>query len=151
MLCADFVPTYDNSSLEERKGRFDGIGMDVGSEAHILFGAVVDRLMLMTSDRLSVCRQFVGHDHVNIFGNILSYVPCKSSALSIIGMKEAQSTATLTYANDDLFLVSFAAPSTTVSARLAAHVGFVHLDSTVQQFGLHVTHGPTYTVTEIPS
>ena len=59
MLRADFVPASDNATLQERKGRFNSIGVDVGSGSHVFLSSVVNRLMFQVANRFSVGWEFV--------------------------------------------------------------------------------------------
>src|SRR5664280_422811 len=83
VFCAEAMPCSDDATLQQREGGFDGVGMNVGSKADILFRAVVYRLMPSLADRLAIRAVFVSHYHVNILRNVLLNVPCQCPALGV--------------------------------------------------------------------
>src|ERR1035441_5629101 len=109
VLRADAVPSSNDSALQQRESRFNGVGMNVGSKADILFRAVIHGLMPSLADRLAIGAVFVSHYHVNILRNVLLNVPCQSAALGIFRMEEPHIPAALANTNDDE-LVAVAEP-----------------------------------------
>ena len=149
MLGANLVPTPHNPALQQRESRFNAIGVNVGSEADVLFGAVVYGFVFDIADGLGISRPFICHKYVNISADVFLDVLLQSAALGVGGMEEAQIAAALTDTYNN-FLVALA-PLPVTPLLLSAYIGFVHLDSTVQQGRLNLFHGATYTMAEVPS
>src|SRR5271157_5457783 len=148
MLGADFVPCSDDAALEQREGRFDAVRVNVSSEPDIFSGDMVHSFVLEIAYSFRVSTEVVGHNHVNILRNVLLNVPCQSSALGILGVKETQFAAPLANTNDAFLMVTPAHPLAT--ALYSAHIGFIHFDSTIQHRAVNLSHCLADTVTEIP-
>jgi len=148
VLSADFMPTSDYPALEERKCGFYRIRVNISSEPNVLFGAMVNGLMLEPANGLWICRPFVRHEHINVGADVLLNVPRQRAALGISGMEKAQITAALPN-TDHNFLMALS-PLPVAPLFLAADIGFVHLNSTVKQGLFNLFHGATYAMAEIP-
>src|ERR1035438_904031 len=150
VLCADAIPCSDDATLQEREGGFDSIGMNVSSKADVLFCAVIHSLMPSVAHGLAIRAVIVGDDHVNIFRNVLLDVPRQSSTLGIFCMEEAYRPAALTNTNHDLLVAVAESGFAETALLLAADVGFVHFDSTVQHWPLRFHHSATNAMAEVP-
>jgi hypothetical protein len=151
MLCGDAMPCADDAALQERESRFHGVRVDVSVHVHL--GFVFDRLVLLGHGNAfhgrGVGVQFVGHDYVYIFANVVPDELCQCAALNILSMEEAQIAATLPDTDYDL-LVGVPVSCLAVGMLLSANVGFVHFDSTVEHGPLSFFHGSTNAMAEIP-
>ena len=150
MFRADLVPTSDDPALQERESRFDRIGVNVS--IHVMAAAMIDGLVTLTPDAGFIHRKRVGavvvcdHDF-NVSADVLLDVLRQRTRLCVIGMEESQIATALPDTDYDLFVLS---PATADTALLAAEVGFVHFDRTVEHGPIHFFHGCSDTVTEIP-
>jgi len=108
MVGAKAMPRPHDSALQQREGRFDGVGMNVSDNVDLL--AVIDRLMaaleVVGLHCALISRVVVCNDHVHIGADIFSDVPCECSRLHIVSVEEAKVATTLTDANNNL-LFSF--------------------------------------------
>src|ERR1039458_28416 len=123
MLGADLVPRSHDAALEQRESRLNGVGMNVGSEAHILFSRVIHRLMLDAADCFLICGQLISDDHINVRAYVLLDVPRQRACLSILSMKEPQIAVALPNPDDYFFRVTLSAPAASITALLSAEIG----------------------------
>ena len=151
MFRTDSMPGSNDAALQQGECGFHGVSVDV--PVHINLGFVLDRPVLLGEGRVlesgRVGVQFVSHDHLNIFADILTDILCQCSRFHILSMEEPEIAAALADADHDL-LVGIAVPSLAVGVLLTAEIGFVHFDSTVHHGWLKVFHGSTDAMTEIP-
>jgi len=148
---ADLMPRSDDPALQKRECTFYRIGMHVA--VNIDSAAVLDPLVLLWrnigfSHGEGIGSKIIGHDHINIFADILPDVSGESSGLYILGVEEPQIATPLPESDHD-FLVG-AASAKLSAAPATAHIGFVHFDSTVQHGPICFFHGGTDTMAEIP-
>src|SRR5437762_1777496 len=150
MFCADFMPGSDDAALQKAESVLDCVGMNIRSEAYIFLLCVIHRLMPIAqfTQSLWVGCQFIGHDHIHILRDIFLDITSQSSALCILGVEESQLTIALPNADHYLF-VGRCFPAPWVSL-LSTHVGFIHLDSTIQHGSLGFFHSSTNAMAEIP-
>ncbi len=150
MLRADSVPRSDDAALQERKGGFDCVGVNIAVNVDAIL--VLDGLVLCGQSILlhgtGVRGEFVGDHDVNILADILSNVFCKRSRLHVRGMEEPQIAAALTNTNDYFF--GGAAPRLATTWGPAAHICFVHFDSTRHHGLVNLFHGGPDAMAEIP-
>ena len=68
MLGADLVPRSDDAAFQERECRFNRVSRDARAflVSRILFGAMVDRLMLVLAHGRLIGGQFIRDDYVNV-------------------------------------------------------------------------------------
>src|SRR5438034_5162495 len=94
MLGANRVPCSHNAALQETEGILHSVGVDVGSEADILFLRMINCLVPIAefSECLWVGWQFVCHNYFHILRYVLLDVLSQSPALCIFCMKESQIT-----------------------------------------------------------
>src|SRR5271157_3264255 len=78
MLSTEFMPCSHDAPLEQRKCRFDGVGVNVGSEADVLLRGVVDGFMLMVTNGSRVCGEIIRDDYIYVLGDILFDVALQS-------------------------------------------------------------------------
>src|ERR1035441_4603212 len=143
MLCAEAMPRSDNAAFEQRKGRFYGISVNVGSGPHILPRAMGNGLVPRFADRLAIGTVFIGHNYVNVLGDVVLDKLRQRASLGVLRVKEAHGTSALANTENDL-LVAVSEPGLTHTAPVvAANVGFVNLDSTVQHGALGCRHSST--------
>ena len=150
MLCAKTMPRPDDAALEERKCGLDRISMNIGSKPDVFSGAVSDRLMLSFADRLAIGAVFVGHDYVNILGDVLLDELLQRAALGIFGVEETNSAAALANSKNNLFVTVSESGLSHTAPLVTTDVGFIDLDSTVKQGALRCGHSATYAMAEIP-
>jgi hypothetical protein len=150
MLRADLVPTSNDAALQKRKRGFHGVRMNVCPDPHVFFMGVIHRLVLVPADGRLIAGQFVGNDYIHICANIFLDVLRQRSLAGILSMEEPDISATLTDSNNNLFRMTFAAPSLSVATRFAANIGFVHLNSAVKHRAIYFFHGSTDAMAEVP-
>ena len=149
VLCANAMPCSNDAPFKKRERGFYRVGVNVSSKPHVLFCTMVDRLVLCIADSLTIGAPFVGDDYVYILRDVFLNVSRQRSRLGIFSVKEANGTTALANADYGLF-VTVSESSLTVAALIAADIGFVHLDSAVQQWPITFAHGGTDAMAEIP-
>ncbi len=150
MFGADLVPTAHDAALQERDGRFDGIGCDARTVlvADIFPGSMIDDLVLSVSDSTFVSWETISDKHFDIGAYVFADVLCQRSALGIVSMEESEIAVALPQADNDflgLFTCSLPAPP-----QLAADIGFIHLNRAIQHRAVCFPHGCPDTMAEIP-
>src|SRR2546426_1166056 len=150
MFCADLMPRSDDTALQKTESVLDCVGVNIRSEAYIFLLRVIHRLMPIAqfAQSLGVGCQFIGHDHIHILRDIFLDISGQSSALCILGMEESQLAIALPNADHYLF-VGRCFPAPWVSL-LSTHIGFIHLDSTIQHGSIKFLHGGSNPMAEIP-
>src|SRR5664280_2200974 len=105
MLCANTMPSSNDSALKQREGGFRGVCVHIANGVDTIL--VLDGLVLTEDPSLSNCARIsaevVRHNHVNIVGNVLLNVLRQSIGVHIFGVKEAQFAAALPDADYHLF------------------------------------------------
>lgn len=114
MLCGDSMPRSDDAALQERKGRLDGVCVEL--VVYILLCAMVYYVMLCCwhrslAESSRISNEIIRHNHVNIGGDILADVLRQSAALRIFRVEESQIATTFSNTDDNLFRI-FASPHT---------------------------------------
>jgi len=148
VLGANLVPRPHDSPLQEREGAFNRIGMHVANCVDAL--AVVDGLVSVSelSDCSWVSRTIVSHNHVHIFGDVLSDVLCERAFPCVRSMEESEVAVALAD-SDDNFLFSLgyflASPND-----LSADIGFIHLDRSIEHLLFYFHHCCADAMAEIP-
>lgn len=152
MLRAYLVPRSHDATFEQREGVFDGVGMNISSNADVLFLRVIHTLVPEIPDRAFVGLPFVSNEYVHVSTDVLLDVLRQCSRLGIGGMKEAQFAIALPNADYDFLasVGSFFPPSLTVTAQLSANEGFVHFDGAIQHRLFSFLHGRSDTMAEVP-
>src|SRR5271165_6992781 len=148
MLGANLVPATNDATLEQRECGFNCVCMDVSTKPDIFTGAVVDGFMLHITHSVLVGRKFICNEYVHIFADVLAYILRQCPTFRILSMEEAQGTITLPDTNDYFF--GFFSGFHTETFLDAAHIGFVHLNSTVQHRAVYLCHSGTNTMAKIP-
>ena len=148
MFCADFMPRSHDAALEQGECRFNGIGVNVSSEADIFLRGVIDGFVFRIAHGVLVGLECVCDDDVNIGTDIFPNVLRQGSSLGILGVKETQVTIALTDTDNYFFggLACFRSPANLATA----YVGFIHFDCTVQHRLIHFFHGSTNAVAQVP-
>ena len=145
MLCGHLMPCPDDAALQERERGLDGVG--VHDAAHVLPPLVPDRLVLLAEVPAEqfVHRQFVRDEQFDLVlvGELLE-VLAERFGSQVLGVEEPEFAAALPNRPNDLLVV----PPVLAAARLAAHVGLVHLDDAADPAAL--PHGVADSVAEIP-
>src|ERR1700726_3492067 len=124
MFRTDFMPRSHNAALEQREGRFHGVGMDI---AMGILARMVDCLVLVLVhlfERPRIDGRFVSHNHFDVAAHVGIDNLAHRIGLCIFGMNQAQIAIALPNP-DDHFLFTFWPPS----ALLSADVGLVYLNS----------------------
>ena len=142
------VPRPDDAALQQGECRLYGICVNVGAKSDVFLSAMIDSFMPDASDCFSIRWEFVGDDNVHVLGDIFLNVPRQRASLRVFGVEETYFAAALADADNNRFISG--GPSTANATLLAAHVGFVHLDSSVQHWGVKFHHCTTDAMTEIP-
>lgn len=157
MLRGYAMPRSNDAALQKRERGFDGVRMDVGSDADVFLLSVIDGLMLAAwhssfIQRERVCEEFVRHDHVYIAAHVLADVLRQCSTLGILSVKESQFSGSLTLialANSDYNLFLLFASINTPADLLAAYIGLVYLYSAIQ-FSSGLLDSMANTMRQIP-
>lgn len=149
MLRANTMPSANNTALQQGKGRFHGVCVDV--TVHVNLKAVADRLVfsLLTEmpRRAAIYIEIVGHQYVNVVRDVFADVLFECPSLNVLGVEESQ--LALSLANSDYdFLVRRSASSFSVS--LSANVGFIHLDNSAERLAIRFNHRSADSVAEVP-
>jgi len=152
MLGADAMPRSHDAALEKRECGFDRVGCNAESVlvSNVFIGAMIDGFALRyLSLRKAGCVQdgFVGHDYVYIFADVLSHNVANALSCGVFDVNKLQISAPLHDADDDFF--GLLCNSAFHAAPLAADVGFINLDCSVQHLA-DFGHGIADAVTEIP-
>lgn len=124
MLCTDSMPRTHHAALEQAKSGLDGVGVNVAHNIRLL--TVIDDLVprdsrLLHSDRMR--SEIVGHNHVNIFADVLADKLGERTGFGISGMEHPKIAVALTDADNDFFVLVFA--DVTFAAIPSANIGFV--------------------------
>jgi len=150
MLGAEPVPCPHDAALEKRERGLNRVGVNVSHNvdlalvAYCLVGAASESGF---HHGLGISAPFVGHNHVNVFADVLADIFCETSRLRIGSMEKAQISATLTDANDDFLVFPY---SCALTAPFATDVGFIHFYFPVEHISLCFNHGRSDSMAEIP-
>lgn len=151
VLGADTVPRPDDAALEQRESRFHGVGMNVSVNVYLrlMFNSLVffGEGGVFESGRVGI--QFVGHDHFNIFADIIANVLRESPGLNVLSVEESKIAATLPNAHHDLF-VGVAISGLAVGVLFSADVSFVYFDGATHQGAVNLLHSGSDAMAEIP-
>lgn len=149
MLRAHAMPSANNTALQQGKGRFDSVGMNISLhvDTPAMANCLVLSLLMEMPRRTAIHVEIVRHQNVHVVADIFADVLFESPRSHILGVEKSQLTLSLTDSDYD-FLVGRSASSFSVS--LAAHVGFVHFDNTAQPFAVSLNHRCADSVAEIP-
>src|SRR2546427_3346317 len=153
MLCADAMPRSDNPALQEREGVLDRICMHFA--LNINLGFVLDSLMLSLcyscfGDCIGVNRMLIGNQNVHVLTDVFSNVLRNRTLLNIGCMEETKIAITLPDADDDLLCVVSESRFALASVQLAADIGFIHFNRTVQHGLIYFLHSSTDAMAKIP-
>jgi len=149
MLGTNLVPRSSNSALEERKGRFYGVG--VGIPVNVLPFAVHDSFMILDSGLPHgncVCPEVIGINNLYILADVLADVFSECAGLRIPRMEESEFSIALADAEHHFFIIHASADS--FAAIHPANVGGVHFDLPIQHRLVSLGHSMPYAVAEIP-
>jgi hypothetical protein len=143
MLRADAMPRSKDAALEQRECGFHGVRVNV---AHNVGVFVLDRFVaiFLASHREWVNRVFVGNQDFHVLTDVVGDDFVNRIRFYVLGMNEANITASLPKADHNIFLSYRATES-----GLSANIGFVHFDRTVKGC-LFVLHCGTNAMTEVP-
>lgn len=145
MLGAHSVPRSYDATLEKREGGFHGVCMNVAG--NILF-RVADGLMellLVHSKSERIDSRFIGDNDFHVFAHVLRHNFADGFRRCRVNANQAQIAATLTNANDYLFLFAWQ-----TATGLSANVGFVNFNDAVEHGLLAFYHRRADAMTEIP-
>lgn len=150
VFSADFVPRTNHSALEQRKGGFNRIGVDVA--LHIDVPLVADGLVLSGLMEFlggfAVLVEFVGEKHIHVLADILFDELAKRARLYVLSMEQPEFSATLPDADHDfLVLVPVLMAASSVPS---ADIGFVHLYFARQHRPVSLHHGMPDAMAEVP-
>src|SRR6266478_7685193 len=101
MLGANPVPCAHDAALEQREGRFHGVGVNVSHDVYA--GTVVNLFVVLPVGFPHggiVCRGIISENDFHILRDILADILCERSALRISGMEEAKIAVALADADD---------------------------------------------------
>ena len=149
MFGTEPMPRTDNAALEQRKGRFHGVRVNVA--INVGTPAMLDDFMifdscLLGSDR--ICGGIIGKKYVYIFADILANELCQRSSLSILCMKEPQVAISFADAHYHPFVID--ASDTSLATINAANVGSVQFHFPIQHWLVSLRHCVTNAMAEIP-
>src|SRR5207244_13380746 len=153
MLGADPMPGSDDATLQEGESILNGIGMHF--TLNINLGFVLDSLMLSLryscfGDCVGVNRMFIGNQNVHVLTDVFSNVLRNRTLLNIGCMEETKIAITLPDADDDLLCVVSESRFALASVQLAADIGFIHFNRTVQHGLICFLHSSTDAMAKIP-
>src|SRR5271166_961342 len=98
MLCANTMPRSHDAAFQERERGFDGVSVNIAYGIDAVL--VANRLVLCEYASIMqgfwVALKLIGHNHVNVLRDVLADVLRQRSRLHVLGMEEAQRSATLT-------------------------------------------------------
>src|SRR5581483_7167591 len=131
VLRRNLVPRSNDAALEQRKCRFDRVGMDVAISifARRMFDGFVLRPHIAKERRSGIVKSFgvaagiVGHDDFDRPANVLLDVLRQRSRLDILRVEKPQIATTLANAKHDFFVGS--APALTPAFN-ATDIGLIH-------------------------
>ena len=152
MLGADPMPRSNYAALEKRERGFDSISRD--HEAVLVPDVFVGRVIYGLAFRyLSFGKSrgvedgFVGHDHINVFADVLLHDFANRFRGTVLYVDEFQIATALNDADHGFFVLAIVSGSSSVT--FAADVGFVNLDCAVQHL-VNFGHGESDAMAEIP-
>lgn len=150
MLRANAVPATHNAALQKRERGLDGVGMGIalGIDAELVTDSLVSALLAVVGQGSAIRSRIIGVKNINIFAQVLADVLQESSAPRIFGVEEPQFSATLTDSENDFFVIESGLLA--LEPILAADIGFVHFDFTVEHRPLRFDHCGPDTVTKVP-
>src|SRR5260370_29066665 len=148
MSCAHLVPASNDAPLQKGKGVLYCICVNVSSESDIFFCGVIDSFVFVFSYCLLVCREFIGHDHVNICRNVFLNILSQCSRFGVFSMEETNIAPALANTNNNLFGISCGLLAETTFS--TSDIGFIHFDGAVQHWSISSTHSCTNTMAQIP-
>jgi len=152
VLGADLVPAANDSALEQRERRFDGVR--VGIAVNVDLRLVFDGLVFGGDARLCECggirTELVSHDYINILRDVFLNVLCQRARLHIVSMEETKRSLALPNADYDFLFALRVSDFVLMTALLSTDESFVNLYSTVEHGSVYFDHSATYAMAEIP-
>src|SRR5436309_3017428 len=150
MLGANPMPRPHDSALEKRKGRFNGIGVNVSHDvyARTVIDFLVVRSFGFPHGRI-IRGRIVGENDFHVLGDILADVLCERSTLCVSGVEEAQVAIALADANNYFLVVILC--DMALAAIYTADISNVHLDLAIQHRLIGLCHCVPNAMAEIPS
>jgi len=149
MFGADSVPCSHDAALKQRKGGFDGVGMNVSHDVHA--GTVVNLFVVRPfgfPHGRFVCGSIIGENDFHILTDILADVLRERSAFGVPGMEEAKIAVALADADHYFFVVVLC--DVALAAHLTADIGHVHLDLAIQHRLIGLRHSVPDAMAEVP-
>src|SRR5579863_4550130 len=134
MFGADLMPRTYNPALEQTGCGFNRIRVHVANGVDAIL--VPDGLVLTQNasivQGLWVSSEFIRHNHVNLFADVLANVLRQCAGLHVLGVEESQCAATLPDADDNLLLGLRVASLVLMTALLAAYKSLVNFYRAIQ-------------------
>lgn len=144
------VPCSENTALQKREGRFNGVSVNVA--LHINLEFVANRFVATIFSEITrstfVSIEVIGKQNVHVLRDILADEFLERPALCIFGMKQAEFAISLTDANDDFFVIE--ARRFPLSAILSAYVSFVHFYFAIEHWSVDLEHSRADAMAEVP-
>lgn len=149
MLRADFMPRSENAALQEREGRFNGVGVNVAAnvDAELVHDSLVPVTVPRSTGGTAILPEIIRHKNLAIVRDVLSDVLFEGSRAHVVRMKETQFALPLTNPDYDLF-VSRSASALTM--RATADISFVHLNNSTEFRLVNFSHCSANPMAEIP-
>ena len=147
MLCAEFMVSACNRTLQEAPDVLNGVGVGIFHNVFTL--AVRDRLMLSVMvSNAPVRGPVVGVYGLGfVFGVLLNEI-VQGLSIEAVDNLESGLAATLYDSNDDALVAPVTVADTLLST---TYPGFIHLNLAAQLRRIGLSHGVADTVAEIPS
>lgn len=151
MLRAHFMPSANDTALQQRECGFDCVSVSVAVRVNL--ERMPDRLVLVRESK-SLCNSTIDskvicEKHIHVLADILADVLFQCAALYVLSMKESQLAAALSDSDDRLFLGS--ASASIESATATANIGFVYFNLAVEHRLAGFYHRRTDSVAKEPS
>lgn len=149
MFRAKLVPRSHDATLEKRECAFNRIGVDISDHVSLL---VLNRLVFSGNatslGRVRVRHEFIRNKHFDILGHVSLDKFRKRSGGDILGLKEAEFSATLPNAEHDL-LCGFCIGHC-YALLFPAEVGFIHFHDSAEYTFLSFNHCGSNPMAKIP-
>ncbi len=150
MLCADFVPCADNTALQKREGRFNGVGVNV--PLHVNLELVANRLVASIlseiAGRAPVSIKIIREQHVYVRADILLDESAECTRLYIVRMEEPEFASSLADTDYDFLVLHLVFP--TASRVLSADERLIHFNFAREHRPVRLHHRGANPMAEVP-
>ena len=150
MLCADTMPSTNNTALEKGEGGLNRVSVNVALDvnSHAVSDRLVSAIFADLTSSTPVGLVIVGKKHINIVSDILSDVSLKCSRRNIVSVKESEIAPALPDTDYDFFVV----PSVlfAFATVYAADKSLIHFDFSAQFGFVDLNHRGADAMAEVP-